>query len=294
MSEEWAGFDEVAATGVEVGTDALAPEPVVKEEAPQTEPEVAVEAPETEASDEEATEDEQPKKGGKPDKDQQINRLKREKAEEKARAAALEDRLKALEERLTPAPKADTQPADTAPNPHDFEKYPLGTLDPGYLKDVTDYAIEQKMAERATADLHRRQEEDRQTSVLTTVDKFVTSGEAIDAQYREKVVETAFRGDWALSEETFEAAKEADNGARILYDLSQNPEEALRVANLSPIKQAMYVAKKDAEIGAAPKARTAPQAGEPPKHLTRGANSRVKDNPATDDLDDFGRQFDAA
>jgi hypothetical protein len=41
------------------------------------------------------------------------------------------------------------------------------------------------------------------------------------------------RGDWDLSQPTFEAAHEVDNGAQILYELSQDKKEAKRVARLS-------------------------------------------------------------
>lgn len=292
----WEGFDEVAATDVEVGSAAPQAEPApANETAKVSEPEieendVAEEGDEGDEGDD-GGEAEKPKKTAK---DHQIDRLKREKAEAKRKASEYEQRLAALEARLTPPEKEDiAQSDDGPPNPQDAEKYRLGTLDPRYIEDLATYKVEQTLKASAAADLQRQQEEQGQQALLTTLDSLTTKGTQLDPDFREKVVESGFRGEWDLSQATFEAAGEAEHGARILYDLSQDPAEATRVAQLSPFAQLQFVAKRDAEIAQAAKARTAPQAGEPPKHNTRGANSRIKDNPATDDLDDFARQFDA-
>ncbi len=97
------------------------------------------------------------------------------------------------------------------------------------------------------------------------------------------------RGDYDLGQPTFEACTEAENGSQILYDLSQDTKEARRVAKLSPYQQLKYVQERDAEIGTGKRGRTKPKAGEPPKNLPRGANSKTAINPATDNLNDFGK-----
>jgi hypothetical protein len=56
-------------------------------------------------------------------------------------------------------------------------------------------------------------------------------------------------------------------------------------------KRAEFVQERDAEIGAGKKPRTKPKAGDPPKNLPRGANSKTQINPATDNLDDFEKAW---
>ena len=101
------------------------------------------------------------------------------------------------------------------------------------------------------------------------------------------------RGDWDCSQITFEAAHDADNGVQILYELANNPKEASRVAKLSFFDQLKYVQERDAEIGKGKAARRKPQAGDPPQNIPRGANSRVSINPATENLDDFEKLWEA-
>jgi hypothetical protein len=86
-----------------------------------------------------------------------------------------------------------------------------------------------------------------------------TRGDELYEDFQESVVEAGMRGDWLLSQPTFEAAHEADNGAQILYELSQDKKEAKRVAGLSPFQQMKFVQERDAEIGTAKKAAQDPQ-----------------------------------
>lgn len=294
-----AGWDNLDTSGVEVGDTNKVEEAASEVEAPKAEEAPKVEAAE-ESADGEATEesadgeenaDEQPKK--KSNKDYQIDRLKKEKAELARKAQETEERLAALEARLTPPENQVTSTSEElGPDHLDVDKYPLGILDPQFQRDSVAFEARRVINEQKQADLHRQQEEAHLEGLYNVVDTFVTKGTEIDPDYREKVVEAGFRGEWELGEPTFQAAAEADNGAQIMYELATNPEEAARVAALPPFKQLQYVAKRDLELSQASKPRIAPKAGEPPKHNARGTNSRVKDNPATDDLDDFGRQFD--
>jgi len=123
--------------------------------------------------------------------------------------------------------------------------------------------------------------------LLEKVDTLSAKGNELYDDFEEAVVEAGMRGDWKLQQPTFEACHDADNGAQILYELSQDPKEALRVSRLSPYQQLKFVQERDAEIGSGRKGRTKPKAGEPPKNTARGANSKVQVNPATDNLDDF-------
>jgi hypothetical protein len=127
--------------------------------------------------------------------------------------------------------------------------------------------------------------------LLDVVDDLSAKGSELFEDFQETVVEAGMRGDYDLAQPTFEACAEADNGAQILYDLSQDRKEASRVAKLSPLGQLKYVLERDAEISGGRKGRTKPQAGAPPKNQAKGANSKMQINPATDNLGDFEKAW---
>jgi hypothetical protein len=181
-----------------------------------------------------------------------------------------------------------------APDPTDTEKYPLGHLDDRYIEDKLEWLAEEKAAKRADAVLQRQQEgeqaqaaERMQAALLEKVDDLSTRGTELYDDFQEAVLDSGMRGDWRLDQPTFEAAHEATNGARILYELSQDKKEAARVAGLSPYGQLKFVLDRDAEISSKAKPRTKPGAGAPPSTTTKGANSSHRINPATDDLVEF-------
>lgn len=248
--------------------------------------------------------DEKPQKSAK---DHQIERLKREKRDlarqlrEGGVNPDLSRRLENIEKGLQGANRGDNQNAGkAAPDPTDTAKYPLGHLDDRYIEDKIEWIAEQKATAQADAVLQRQQENERnaavtrqQADILEKVDDLAVKGSDLIPDFQEEVVETGMRGEWMLSQPTFEACHEADNGAQILYDLSQNPVEAARVAKLSPYQQLKYVQEKDGEIATGKKGRTKPKAGEPPRNTPRGANSRTQINPATDNLDDFEKAWEA-
>jgi hypothetical protein len=251
-------------------------------------------------------EDEKPKKTAR---DHQVERLKREKSDLNRRlraleggagTAALQAQITALEARLTGGGGNDSKSTGTAaPDPSDTEKYPLGHLDDRYIEDKLEWLAEQKATKLADSALHRQQENEQNAAIeraqgelLGKVDALAEKGSELFDDFQESVVEAGMRGDWKLTQTTFEAAHDAENGAQILYDLANDPKEAARVANLPPIKQLKYVLDKDAELGTGKgKARTKPQAGDPPKSQSRGANSTTKISPATDNLGDFEKAW---
>lgn len=229
---------------------------------------------------------------------QELN--KRLRVEERLRRAS-DERLTALEKTLLQRGGGSGNSAadiGEAPNPADLAKYPLGHLDDRYIEDKLEWLAETKAATKADAVLQRQQESEQQAAaerqhaeLLDKVDDLTTRGDEVSDDFKEAVLEAGMRGEWLLSQPTFEAAYDADNGAQILYDLSQDKAEAKRVAALTPYQQLKYVLEKDTEIAAKGKPRKIPGAGAPPSTQTRGANSRTRINPATDNLDDFEKAW---
>jgi hypothetical protein len=272
------------------------PDPVEDEADDQDDQDDQDDADEGDDQDDAEDEGDKPKKSAK---DHQIERLKREKADlaRQLRARAdteLLERIDRLEKGLPAANAGANQETGTpAPDPNDLEKYPLGHLDPEYIEDMVDWRVEKRAAAQADAVLQRQQEIDQLTPVLEKVDNLTQRGIELYDDFQESVVDSGMRGDWDLSQTTFEAAHDADNGVQILYELSQDKKEASRVAKLSPFQQLKFVADRDAEISKSKTPRRIPKAGTPPENTARGANSRTQINPATDNLDDFEKAWEA-
>jgi len=320
-ADEFAEFEK--AGEVEVGTDAIEsneaddaekpakpakPKDAKKPKEP-AEPASDDDEEDAEADDaddgEEDEEEEKPKGKTKQKPSERIRELSaRLRAEERLRRAA-DERLTNLEKNLLPANRTDANSSGDrgntpAPDPSDEDKYPLGHLDDRYIEDKLDWLATQKAAERADAVLQRQQESEQlaqaekaHAELLEKVDDLSTRGSEQYDDFQEAVVEAGMRGDWRLDQPTFEAAHEAENGSQILYELSQDKKEAARVAGLSPYNQLKFVMERDAEISAKGKARKIPGAGAPPATQTRGANSRTRISPTTDNLDDFEKAWEA-
>jgi hypothetical protein len=309
-----AGEVEVGKPEIESTKDGVA----TTEEKPKSKPPRQAEAPKKEAAKaptgdeddgEEGDEDEGGEEGDEDEKpkpkksaaEHQIERLKREKRDLQRQLrsgganSALEQRLASLETRLTGENSGGKSSAGkAAPDPSDTAKYPLGHLDDRYIEDKLEWLADQKATAQADSILQRQQEIERgadaeaqQRDLLEKVDDLSVKGSELFDDFQEEVVEAGMRGDWKLQQATFEACHEADNGAQILYELSQDPKEALRVSRLSNYQQMKFVQERDAEIGTGKKGRTKPKAGEPPKNTPRGANSKTQINPATENLNDF-------
>jgi hypothetical protein len=230
--------------------------------------------------------DDEQKPKPKPKASDRIRELnKRLRQSERLRLADA-DRIAALEKTLLPADKSsgNSDAGKTpAPDPTDATKYPLGHLDDRYIEDKLEWLAEAKATKQADAALQREQEGEQNRkatqaheALLAKVDDLATKGADISDDFHEVVIDAGMKGEWKLDQPTFEAATEAEHGAQILYDLSQDKTEAARVAKLSAYQQMKFVAEKDAEIAAKSKPRTKPGAGAPPETQTRGANSRTR------------------
>jgi uncharacterized protein YfcZ (UPF0381/DUF406 family) len=265
----------------------------------------ADEGDEGEAGEEDA--DKKPEKRQKKavDRIRELNgRLRESERERERERGAFEARIAALENRgkgSTNGNGADNQDGPVKPDPNDTAKYPLGSLDDRYIDDMIDYAAEKKANEKIDGLLQRQEQTAQQrdaekalTDLRAKADDVTAKGTEIHDDYEEVVVNAGLRGDYKLTQVTFEAAAEAEHGAQILYDLAADKKEAARVAALSPYQQLKFVADKNAEIAgkAPPPARKIPGRDQaPPANQPRGGSSRTEIRGDTDDLDNFEKVF---
>lgn len=299
MSEE-AETNDFAAFEQKVASGEPAPE-VVEEKAAepaaeQEEPEVVAESDDASAADEgEETEEEKPEKPRKQPSDR-IKELNSRLRTEQREKQELISRLDNLERRLTPEKTNDNSSASgDRPDPNDLDKYPLGALDDRYIEDMIEHVSDAKAAKALESVLQREQERAQQaeaekqlTELRTKAETLVSRGSELHDDFQETVYEAGLRGDWDLTQTTFEAAAEAEHGAEILYALAADAKEAHRVATLSPYQQIKFVMDKNAELaGKTIPARKVPGAPPPPQSNIRGSGMRNSFNPATADFATF-------
>ena len=274
------------------------------EEGPEDGEEENPEGDEEEGSegDEETDEKPKPKKTAE-ERIRDLNQKWRE--EQRAREIdrkGFEARLAAIEGKKPLTGEVDSGKKDAeevAPDPMDLDKYPLGSLDTAYIQDAIKFHSMQEAKQIVDSLLQRQEQSEEQQAaeafiaeVRSKADNVVTKGAELHDDYESVVLEAGLQGEYDLTQITFEAVAEAENGAQILYDLATDPAEATRVAKLSPLQQLKFVADRDAELSKGSKTRL-PGAKPPPAQTPRGGVSRKTISPATSNFADFERLADA-
>lgn len=217
---------------------------------------------------------------------------------EQEREKSVDTRIERLEKLLNGGKnEATVEDSRVSPDPNDLSKYPLGRLDDRYIEDQIAYTAE-KMVEQQFGSFRQRQADDvaraaaeQQTNdLLEKVSTITDKGLPIFDDFMETVVEPGMKGEYQLTQVTFEAAVEAEHGAEVLHALATNKAEAARVANLSPYQQIRYVTDKSTEIASKRKAKP-PRAGAPPQHQSRGSSGKFGASGDTDDLEAFEKEW---
>lgn len=122
-----------------------------------------------------------------------------------------------------------------------------------YVEALTDWKFEQKLAERDA----RTQEQAR----ATTWQERASAAKAEMPDFDEVMASSTAPMSAAMAE----AIKESDIGPKVAYHLAQHPEEAARLANMSPTSAAREIGKIEATLSAAKVAAPAPRVTAAPK-----------------------------
>lgn len=237
-------------------------------------------------------------KGGKKTAKERIGELTKQKAEaareaqaEKERADRAEAALAAIKAGKPAHEVAAIADPDAEPDPENFE---YGVLDPAYLSAVRAYDKAQIKRDLAA----ERQAEAAEQQALERQAKFDDQVEALDAEvgdYVEKVVVGAQEKRWALSAEMNDLIKGSDVGAKIAYHLASNPQESVALFHKSPLEQAAWFGRKEAELsapsGKPPGKQPAVSKADPPAETVRGQGGKFAPNAATTDFSKFEKDF---
>lgn len=163
-------------------------------------------------------------------------------AAERERRRKLEEQLRELEAKATQPTQA--QPQDK-PKPDDFED------EYAYFEALADWKANQAVnAYKSEAEQRRQQEEAQRqaTRVQQDYQKRVDDYRAKRPDYDEVVTNNQ---DLPISDIMAQAIMESEAGPDIAYHLGQNPHEAFRISQMSPVAAAKEIGRLEAKVTSA-------------------------------------------
>lgn len=220
---------------------------------------------------------------------------------ERQRNATLEQRLAALEKKLTPAEEDGTNKDKSdqddvgAPDPN---KYAYGELDPKYVSDLTDYRVDKRLAKDKSV-----QEEKQQTQAVEQQAKELetqysvrkTEGRKVYKDFDKVVVEAAKNNEYPLTHETAMMALESPVGHHVMYKIASNPKLAKKLAGLNVIQQARAFGRLEAQFSSKDASRKNKTPLTPPPPKRRSGGSGISDvNPSKENFADFEKRVNAS
>lgn len=242
--------------------------PVVAVETPAATPEnVAAPAPDTQAAPEVKTEAET-KSFTQAELDEIIQKEKA-KAEAKAERRALKAYRETLE-RIVPQQQAQSVQQQSA-EPQEADYATAGE----YAKALVQWDRSQREVEQRS-----QQEQSRAKDQQATVEKIFTEARKIPGFDLDEFRELP------ISQAVADAIVASDVGAKVVAFLGANPDEADRIAKLSPVRQIAEIGKIEDKIAAAPQVSKAP----PPMKPVGGKGSANNGDPAKASMDEYIEQ----
>lgn len=260
----------------------------------------AAETTETEGDSKAPDDKEADKKPAKKSAQDRFDELTKKRREAERAAAEKDDRIAALEAEIAglktagkkkdlTEEKPDVKADPDAPKPEDFE---FGEFDSRYVSALAAHEAKKIVAAERAKDAETRQAD-------AAAAKAREYGEKLDGHIRsgiekfedfESSLEALEKVDGTPSEEARDMILGSEFGAEILYHLGKNPSEAVEMASKSPVEQARYLGKLEAQFSAQKAASTKTEkpavtkTPPPPANRVRGADGKFS---AADDTDDF-------
>jgi len=182
-----------------------------------------------------------------------IDRAVREKYEAQARAKMLEERLAALEQRAEPrqAPISNSEP--TIDKFDNFDEYVAAKAE-----FIAKRQIESTLSEREKSQMAAKEAAARQQSVDSWTKR--VSAATADLPDFEDVIASS---DVPMTDVMQQSIMESDIGPKVAYYLATHPDEALKIAQLPPIRAVAALGRLEERLETA-KPATKPTQAPPP------------------------------
>lgn len=205
----------------------------------------------------------------KPDAKARIRQLHAERERAREEAAYLRGQLEARKEpEKTPEPVAST-----GPTPDQFERYE-DFLDAraAFVAEQKFKALEAEREQRAKERETQTREEQVEQSFKERVQGFKAKTPDFDSVMQNPELR--------ISKTMYEAIRETEVGAEIAYHLGKNPQEAARIAALSPIAAIREIGKLEAKFEKAPAQAVKTISNAPAPPSTVQGNAAVQRDPS--------------
>jgi len=177
----------------------------------------------------------------------QREEARKEAQRERDQREALENRLKELEEKVSPKP---VEQENVKPQPSQFND----AFE--YAEALAEWSAEQAILNREKAEAERKEQEQRQ-SVIKSWNERLETVKADLPDYDEMI---ASASDISVSDAIRDAMLESEQGPRILYHLAENPEIAEKLNSLSTVSALREIGKLEARFEAKETPKETPKA----------------------------------
>jgi hypothetical protein len=172
----------------------------------------------------------------------------------------------AVQDKQGQQPRQQQQPDSKQPRQEDFQEYGA------YLEARTEWIADQRVQQALHQERERNQRQVAQNRQRQTVQTYEGRLDAARSKY-EDFDDVAFAPDVHVTNDMAHAILDSDHGPDIQYYLGSHPDEAQRIARLSPHGQVRELGKLEAKLSAPPTKKTS-QAPPPVKPVGgRGANA---------------------
>lgn len=249
-------------------------------------------------------EDDKPRLNGKKKSFQdRIDELTAARRDAERRAQELEEKLAQLDSlkvQQKETPVTADEPDPDAIGENGELKYPLGTYDPNYIRDLNQYSFNKALEDFRRQETERLEQEAVQMAQRNLVnsweDKLVEAEKEIpDIRRKGEQLGNALEG-LNPQDSEFVAATlmTMEHGPLVVAYLSDNITEARKIVSSGPVQATLALGRLEAilsptkEKSQAVKPTSAP---EPPPQLNKGRDGRFKVAGDTDDLEAFEKVF---
>jgi hypothetical protein len=200
-----------------------------------------------------------------------IDRAVRQKYEAEARAKMLEERVAAMEARQTVPQQQQYRADDQEPRIDNFDNFDQ------YVAAKAEY-IAKKQIESTLSEREKRQQAEREATERTkTVDSWNKRIAAATAEMPD-FEEVLASSDVPMTPPMQQAIMESDIGPKLAYYLANNPEEAEKIAGMSPIGAIRTLGRIEERLATAKPAVKTTDAPPPIKPI--GASAAVSKDPS--------------
>jgi len=172
---------------------------------------------------------------------------------EKERLAEENAYLKGLAEGSKVASPTEEIAELVKPDRDDYEDYE------DYIEALTDYKTDKKLAEKDAIDAKKANEVTAEKELNKRQENFQSQIAAAKVKYPDFEEMVMENNDLAITGDMLRVMQESTLGADIAYHLARNPEEAVKIAGLSPTAQAMALGRIEYTLDTPPQKTTEPR-----------------------------------